>query len=159
MAQAFVTLGNTKPIGTWSALLPQASLDQLKAAKFPIISDAVVPDATTSDDPEIVLYRTWMAKQGFGSELGDISLIAWLSGRAIQDAANQLQAAGTTATRAEILKILRTGSVNVPLLPSPLSLANAPKTEGFASVANPTVSMSIFENGKRTVTDNKATLP
>lgn len=159
MAQAFVTLGNTLPIGTWSALLPQSSLDQLTGATFPIISDAVVPDASTSADPEIVLYRTWMQKQGYGDELGDISLIAWLSGRTIQDAANQLATAGTAPSRSAVLDILRNGNLDVPILPSPLSLKNAPKTAGFASVANPTVNISVFEHGTKTVTDQQATLP
>jgi branched-chain amino acid transport system substrate-binding protein len=160
MVQAFVTLGSTIPMGTWAPLLPQSSLDQVKSAKFPIVFDSVVPDGAKSTDPEVVKYRDWMNKKGFGAdEIGDISLEGWLAGRVIQDATNQLKAGGKDLTRANLLSLLRTGEIKVPLLP-PLSLAKAPKqTPGYASVANPTVKVGTFENGQRQILDLTATLP
>jgi branched-chain amino acid transport system substrate-binding protein len=161
IAQAFVTLGSTIPMGTWASLLPQSSLAQLKTAKFPIIFDSLVPDASTSTDPEVTKFREWMKKKGFSDdELGDLSLQGWLAGRAIQDATNQLKAAGKEITRASLLTMLRTGDIKVPLLPASLSLSKAPKqTTGYTSVANPTVKVATYENGQRRVLDLTATLP
>src|SRR5262249_39089586 len=51
--QAFQTLNSDVPIGTWSALVPPSSIDQIKDAKFYIATDSLTPDPATSDDPEI----------------------------------------------------------------------------------------------------------
>jgi ABC-type branched-subunit amino acid transport system substrate-binding protein len=159
LAQAFATLGSSIPMGTWSSLLPQDSLNQLKSAKFSIAMDALTPSPSASQDPEVVLYNKWMKDGGFGAEAGDLSLQGWLVGRTIQAAAAKAGAGGGTLNRAGILKVLRTQELTVPLL-QPLSLAKAPKqTPGYSSGANPTVKVALFKDGDKKILDLIATLP
>jgi ABC-type branched-subunit amino acid transport system substrate-binding protein len=159
MAQALATLGSTLPFGTWSALMPTESLAQLKDAKYTIVSDAVLPDAKVGDDPELTLYRQWMESAGYADEIGDSSLQGWMAGRTLQIAIGQLVTGGTEINRANLLKLLRTGTFDVPLFADSLSLTKAPKTEGFSSVAGPTVKVAVADGGLRKITDISVTLP
>jgi ABC-type branched-subunit amino acid transport system substrate-binding protein len=159
LAQAFVTLGSTIPMGTWSALLPSDSQTQLKDAKFTIVVDAAVPDAATSNDPEVKLYRQWMGKGGHTDELGDSSLQGWLVGRTMQAVAKQLATGGKELNRPGIVQALKTGTFAIPLL-GDLSLSKAPKTTpGFVTVADPTVHIATVDKGQKTILDQTATLP
>jgi branched-chain amino acid transport system substrate-binding protein len=155
--QAFKTLGSTTPIGTWSGLVPQSSIDQLKDAKFYVSMDALTPSASSSNDPEIALYRKWMQSQSYSDEIGDLSLDAWLVGRAMQSAANQSK---NELSRTAIMNVLRQGELTVPLLKNPVSLKNAPtKTPGYSSVANPTTGIALVKNGAKQFLDQTATIP
>jgi hypothetical protein len=159
--KALITLNNTIPVGTYAELIPVANLPQIAAAKFPIVVDAPFPDPAASTDPEVALYRQWMQKSGYGDELGESSLSGWITGRVLQVAINEIQKSGSAVSRANVLKQLRTGTLKgVALLPSSLTLANAPKqTEGFGSLVNPTENVAKIQNGKKTVLSDTVTIP
>ncbi|MDQ1395723.1 MAG: branched-chain amino acid transport system substrate-binding protein [Acidimicrobiaceae bacterium] len=159
LAQAFVTLGSSIPMGSWSALLPTDSQNQLKDAKYTIVVDAAVPDAATSSDPEIQRYRQWMGQDGHSDEFGDSSLQGWLVGRTMQAVTKQLATGGGQISRSGVLNALKTGTVSVPLL-GDLSLSKAPKsTPGFVTVAGSTVHIATIDGGRKTITDKTSTLP
>jgi ABC-type branched-subunit amino acid transport system substrate-binding protein len=161
IARAFMTLGSSIPMGTYGELLPQSSVTQLSSARFPIVVDAQFPDAATSSDPEIQLYRQWMQKQGYGDEVGELSLSGWIAGRVVQRVVTETTSAGSPTTRAKILNFLRTGQLmGIPLEPSPLSLQSAPKqVAGLTSVANPSAHVALIQKGQKTVLNDTVALP
>lgn len=161
LLQALITLNSTVPLGTYSQLIPNANYPQIASAKFQIVMDAPFPDAATSTDPEVTLYRTWMSKEGYSSELGSGSLQGWVTGEVFQAAADAVKKSGGDLTRANILKSLRTGTfTNLPLLVSPLSLANAPKkTAGYNNLANATENVGTIQAGKYSFLTDTVTLP
>jgi ABC-type branched-subunit amino acid transport system substrate-binding protein len=161
LVKALITLGSTTPIGTYSILLPQSSLPQIAAANFPIAVDAQFPDEATSTDPEIVLFRNWMQKQGFGAEIGDLSLSGWIAGRVVQAAVAATNTVAAPTTRAKILTFLRTAPITgIPLEPDPLSLQLAPKqTPGLTSVANPSAHVALIQHGQKTITNETVAIP
>jgi ABC-type branched-subunit amino acid transport system substrate-binding protein len=161
IARAFMTLGSTIPMGSYGVLLPQSSITQLAAAKFPIVVDAQFADAAASSDPEIQLYRQWMQKQSYGDEIGELSLSGWIAGRVVQRVVVETTSPGSPTTRAKILNFLRTGQfTGIPLEPSPLSLQLAPKqSPGLTSVANPSAHVALIQKGQKTVLEDTVALP
>jgi branched-chain amino acid transport system substrate-binding protein len=157
--QALVTLGSTVPVGTLASLVPVTTTREIASADYPLIFDSSLPDISTSSDPEIAIYKTWMQKQGLSDSIGPLSLQGWLSGRVVQKAIEQIGA--DKVTRANMMALLRTGTIkDVPLMPATLGLIDAPKqTPGLTSCANPSAYVAVMKKGVTTVTDTKVTLP
>lgn len=85
-----------------------------------------------STDPNIAAYLNQMKSSGYSADIGNASGASWMTGLVLEAAIKQL---GSNVSRSSLNQLLQHGSLsNVPLLPSPLTLASAPKT--FPHLAN-----------------------
>jgi branched-chain amino acid transport system substrate-binding protein len=86
-----------------------------------------------ASDPTIAPYLAQMKTDGYSSGIGNASVASWMTGLVLKGAIEHLGAGNVS--RSSLNELFQHGSItNVPLLPSPLTLANAPKT--FPHLAN-----------------------
>jgi branched-chain amino acid transport system substrate-binding protein len=86
-----------------------------------------------TSNPAIAGYLAQMKADGYTADIGNASVASWMTGLVLQAAIEKLGAGHVS--RASLQQQLQSGSLTgVPLLPSPLTLAAAPKT--FPHLAN-----------------------
>ena len=86
-----------------------------------------------ASNPAMAAYLTQMKADGYTADIGNASVASWMTGLVLQAAIEKLGVGHVS--RASLQQLLQKGSLtSVPLLPSPLSLAKAPKT--FPHLAN-----------------------
>jgi branched-chain amino acid transport system substrate-binding protein len=86
-----------------------------------------------SNNRQIAAYLAQMKADGYTSQIGNASVASWMTGLVLQSAIEKLGA--SHVSRSALQQLLQHGSLaGVPLMPSLLTLGNAPKT--FPHLAN-----------------------
>ena len=130
--QAADQTGVTVPMATVGSAVDPSVVQAASqyAGPFYYTQAAQILDAS---NPAMAAYLTQMKADGYAADIGNSSVASWMTGLVLQAAIEKLGAGHVS--RASLQQLLQDGSLtSVPLLPSPLSLAKAPKT--FPHLAN-----------------------
>ncbi|HEY3881799.1 MAG TPA: ABC transporter substrate-binding protein [Trebonia sp.] len=130
--QAATQVGVTVPMATVGSAVTEAVTEAAQQYPGPFY---YTQSAQILDDknPDIAPYLSQMKADGYDSQVGNASVASWMTGLVLKAALTKLGAANVS--RSALNNLLQKGSLtNVPLLPSPLNLADAPT--GFPHLAN-----------------------
>ena len=119
------------PIATVGSAVTPAVVQAAAQYGGPFYYTQAAPILNTSD-PNVAAYLNQMKASGHSDGIGNASAASWMTGLVLEAAIKQL---GSNVTRSSLNQLLQSGTIsNVPLLPSTLTLSNAPKT--FPHLAN-----------------------
>jgi branched-chain amino acid transport system substrate-binding protein len=130
--QAANQTGVTVPMATVGSAVDPSVVQAATqyAGPFYYTQAAQILDAS---QPAMAAYLAQMKATGYTADIGNASVASWMTGLVLQAAIEKLGAGHVS--RASLQQLLQDGSLtSVPLLPSLLSLAKAPKT--FPHLAN-----------------------
>jgi branched-chain amino acid transport system substrate-binding protein len=130
--QAAGQAGVTVPIATVGSAVDPSVVQAASQYAGPLDYTQAAQVLDTGN-PAIAAYLAQMKADGYTAGIGNASVASWMTGLVLQAAIEKLGAGHVS--RASLQQLLQSGSLTgVPLLPSPLSLAKAPKT--FPHLAN-----------------------
>jgi ABC-type branched-subunit amino acid transport system substrate-binding protein len=130
--QAATQAGVTVPMATVGSAVDSSVTQAAAQYGGPLYYTQAAP-ILNAGNPDIAAYLAQMKADGFSSGIGNASAASWMTGLVLKAAIEKLGAGHVT--RSSLQQLLQHGSLaNVPLLPSPLTLAHAPKT--FPHLAN-----------------------
>jgi ABC-type branched-subunit amino acid transport system substrate-binding protein len=130
--QAATQAGVTVPMATvGSAVIPSVvQAASQYGGPFYYTQAAQILD---THNPQIAAYQAQMKADGYTSGVGNASVASWMTGLVLKAAIEKL--GNGHVSRSSLQQLLQHGSLtNVPLLPSPLTIAHAPST--FPHLAN-----------------------
>ena len=130
--QAATQAGVTVPMATVGSAVDQSVIQAASqyGGSFYYTQAAQI---LNTGNPEIAAYLAQMKADGYTSGIGNASAASWMTGLVLKAAIEKLGVGHVS--RSSLQQLLQHGSLtNVPLLPSPLTLANAPET--FPHLAN-----------------------
>jgi len=130
--QAAAQDGVSVPMATVGSAVTEAVTQAAQQYPGPFYYTQSAPILDT-ENPNIAAYLSQMKADGYESQVGNASVASWMTGLALKAAITKLGAGNVT--RSALNNLFQKQSLtNVPLLPSPLTLANAPA--GFPHLAN-----------------------
>lgn len=130
--QAAAQAGVTVPMATVGSAVDHSVIQAASQYGAPFYYTQAAPILNTSN-PQIAAYLAQMKADGYTSDIGNASAASWMTGLVLEAAIKKVGA--DHVSRSSLQQLLQHGSLtNVPLLPSPLTLSNAPKT--FPHLAN-----------------------